>query len=287
MRHRHGKNQGFTLIELSIALVIIGLIIGGVLVGQDLIKQAQTQSQITQIGKYNQAVNTFKTKYAGIPGDIDPTSAGNFGFTVGTSCTGQQGGRDGNGLIDGYVGEPLMQGIGETGLFWQDLSAANMIDGIFPNNGAASIGCILPAANVGLTPGSAYLGDYYPVGKIGYGTFIYVYEYNGANWFGISTPTSQGPGVNLFSGVSIPVSQAYNIDKKIDDGMPLTGSVTAAYLNDNATTGSTPSYSPNSASDTSFTCYNTSTPTGVYSTSISNGSGPNCGLSFKMQGAAR
>ncbi len=53
---------GFTLIELSIVLVIIGLIVGGVLVGQDLIKAAETRATVGQVEKYNAAVNTFRTK---------------------------------------------------------------------------------------------------------------------------------------------------------------------------------------------------------------------------------
>jgi prepilin-type N-terminal cleavage/methylation domain-containing protein len=136
MRRPHGKNHGFTLIELSIVLVVIGLIIGGVLVGQDLIKAAETRATLAQIEKYNSAVNTFKTKYNGIPGDLIYTDAANFGFTVGTGCAGQQGGRDGNGLLDGWTGvSTLVQGSGETGLFWQDLSSANLIDGVFPGGG--------------------------------------------------------------------------------------------------------------------------------------------------------
>lgn len=51
--------RGFTLIELSIVLVIIGLIVGGVLVGKDLIIASEVRSQIGQIEKYNTAVHTL------------------------------------------------------------------------------------------------------------------------------------------------------------------------------------------------------------------------------------
>ena len=54
---------GFTLIELSIVLVIIGLIVGGVLVGQNLIKAAEIRNQIKQMQEYQIAFNTFRTKY--------------------------------------------------------------------------------------------------------------------------------------------------------------------------------------------------------------------------------
>ena len=55
--------KGFTLIELSIVLVIIGLIVGGVLVGQDLIYAAKVRAQATQFERLKTAVYTFQGKY--------------------------------------------------------------------------------------------------------------------------------------------------------------------------------------------------------------------------------
>src|SRR5665213_289434 len=97
------SNLGFTLIELSIVLVIIGLIVGGILVGQDLIKAAEVRAQISQIEKYNQAVNTFRAKFGGLPGDLPAVYANQFGFIPrGSGCNNGRG--DGNGLIEGEQG---------------------------------------------------------------------------------------------------------------------------------------------------------------------------------------
>ena len=52
--------KGFTLIELSIVLVIISLIIGGVMVGQSLVEQARLKQVISQINEIKQVVNTYK-----------------------------------------------------------------------------------------------------------------------------------------------------------------------------------------------------------------------------------
>src|SRR3984885_3925644 len=72
----------FTLIELSIVLVIIGLIVGGVLVGQDLIKAAEIRATVSQIEKYNTAANTFQTKYNALPGDVPAAQAASFGMVA-------------------------------------------------------------------------------------------------------------------------------------------------------------------------------------------------------------
>lgn len=63
------QQLGFTLVELSIVLVIIGLLIGGILVGQSLVNATKMQSFIRQLAQYDVAVGNFKTKYKSIPGD--------------------------------------------------------------------------------------------------------------------------------------------------------------------------------------------------------------------------
>jgi prepilin-type N-terminal cleavage/methylation domain-containing protein len=65
------KSGGFTLVELSIVLVIIGLIVGGVVGGQSLIESAKSQKIIRELSTINTAWNTFQLQYDALPGDFD------------------------------------------------------------------------------------------------------------------------------------------------------------------------------------------------------------------------
>lgn len=61
---------GFSLIELAIGLVIIGLLTGGILMGRGLLRNAEIKSVISELEKYDSAVTMFEKKYDGLPGDI-------------------------------------------------------------------------------------------------------------------------------------------------------------------------------------------------------------------------
>jgi len=190
--------------------------------------------------------------------------------------------RDGNGLIDGSALYPLTELEGETGLFWQDISSAsagNLIEGSFPNSGGTAINCSPGFAVVlSTTPGSTYIGAYLPAGKIGHGTFVYPYETSGFNWYGLSAATSSLSNGVLNTSPSIPVVQAYNVDKKVDDGLPTTGAVQTFYL-----TGANYTASPSGATDTTTTCYNTTNNAYSVSSLANYGAGGNCALSFRFQ----
>lgn len=272
---------GFTLIELSIVLVIIGLIVGGVLVGRDLISAAEIRAQITQIEKYNQAVNTFRGKYNALPGDMESVTALRFGFRVPSDCINLlSGGRDGNNFIHGYESlYSLAQIGGETGLFWEDLSMQRLIAENFPNSAAPYLIACSGSGDLG-TP--ALVATYLPISKIGSGNFVYVYESNAINWFGIEIIYStNNDGQWPVSGTGIKVIQAYQMDKKIDDAKPTTGTVLATYIaTGNLTTiASAPNTATSGGNATS--CYDTTTQ--AYSITYNNGTLPNCALSFKMQ----
>lgn len=267
------EKTGFTLVELSIVLVIIGLIVGGVLVGQDLINAAKIRSQISQMEKYQTAVNTFKLKYGYLPGDIPDPTASAFGFTARGTNAGQG---DGNGLIEGtYSGAPdsnwgLIVEAGETAIFWTDLAAANLLDG----GSFTSASIICPPGCWGVFTGN--LGDYFPTGKIGNGNFISVYSDSNKNYFEISIITAILGNSQITANTGLSPIQAYAIDNKLDDGLPQSGRITANYVNTWFV-----QWSANAAAASTTTCFDTTS--GNYSVGQNGGNGINCALSFKLQ----
>lgn len=83
--------KGFTLVELSIVIVIIGLIVAGVIGGQALVRQAKIKGVVTEVEKYRVALNSFRLEYNALPGDFE--NAQSF-WGAGTVTNG-----DGNRLI--------------------------------------------------------------------------------------------------------------------------------------------------------------------------------------------
>ena len=75
------------------------------LVGQDLIRAAEIRATVAQIEKYNSAINTFRTKYNGLPGDLTSDLASAFGLVA---RAGSLGRGDGNGLIQGVAAVPFL-----------------------------------------------------------------------------------------------------------------------------------------------------------------------------------
>ncbi len=119
------KNKGFTLVELSIVIIIIGFLIAGIAAGQSLIKQATINSVITDMQNFQTAYNGFLLRYGGVPGDITNADiywpAGSTGCAAASlTCNG-----NGNGLV-----EPGNNGAGvdEAGAAWRELALANMIN---------------------------------------------------------------------------------------------------------------------------------------------------------------
>src|SRR5688572_26961908 len=106
--------KGFTLVELSIVLVIVGLLTAGILVAQSMISTARIQSFVRQIQEFDIAVTNFKTKFNGLPGDSTAMGCSN---TAQSTC--------GNNVIedDSFVTNDnlTLYFNGEAANFWPDL----------------------------------------------------------------------------------------------------------------------------------------------------------------------
>lgn len=253
------KNSGFTLIELSIVLVVIGLLIGGVFVGRDLIEFAKVRAQITQISDIETQINTFNVKYNCLPGDCDnatdllgsgSVSSYSYGTCNSSVCNGTgngiiQAGYDFSGAAvgDGECMQPSVSG--EISQLFLQLSLAglgdyakgtptinygsagkeypyaryNKVTGIF-------VTCLttLIAGRSTMTPSFARSGNTIMVGASGGGIasrVFYSLGYNSSWGY-----TSWGYGSSMavpIMPVGIPADAARKIDEKIDDGKPSSG----------------------------------------------------------------
>lgn len=262
--------QGFTLIELSIVLVIIGLIVGGVLVGQDLIKAATIRAQVSQIEKYNTAVSTFRSKYNGVPGDLRTATATSFGFVTRNGAVGRG---DGNGLIESGGANGAIE-CGETVMFWNDLSTAGLISGNFQGGDGTPGNCMGSSATL---PVSQIVPD----AKLGRGNSVVIYADTGRNYYQIVAGIIVDTAGNTYNAtLAMSPLEAFQIDSKIDDGYPTTGIVKTR---DIGFFWNGPAPLPGvSGAPASGQCGNTDTTP----TSYNNGSYPNapvCSISIRAQ----
>ena len=174
------KQKGFTLIEIAIVLVIIGLLLGGVLKGQELITSARVRNIITQQDGIKAAFFGFQDRYRALPGDYAQAT---------TNITNALGNGNGNGII-----EAPAAGTNETIAAWDHLSHAGFITGSFVYNATQS------EATTPKNPYNAYL------------QIIHDGVYASA-----TASTGNTTRLNLKTGNQIPVEIMVEIDRKIDD----------------------------------------------------------------------
>nr|VFK02948.1 MAG: prepilin-type N-terminal cleavage/methylation domain-containing protein [Candidatus Kentron sp. H]VFK03555.1 MAG: prepilin-type N-terminal cleavage/methylation domain-containing protein [Candidatus Kentron sp. H]VFK05909.1 MAG: prepilin-type N-terminal cleavage/methylation domain-containing protein [Candidatus Kentron sp. H] len=190
-----GKQSGFTLVEIAIVLVIIGLLLGGILKGQELINSARVRSMADKTTGVQAAYYGFLDRYQAIPGDMTADAA--------TSAIGVEisSGGDANGKLD----NPTDAQWTEPNALWEQLSKAGFITGNYIG------GDTMPNSGNNVAPLNPF-NQPMVVGQT-------------ADYMGLSTSVVR---LNIVLGRSTPVDIAREVDVKMDDGQPLTGSMRIA-----------------------------------------------------------
>ena len=201
------RNNAFSLVELSIVLVILGLLVGGILAGQSLIHAAELRSASSEFQRYQTAIYAFRDKYFSLPGDM-PNAYSFWGASLGCTNTISSAGCNGN--ADGQIGHNTS----EMYRLWQHLTSAGLIEGSYSG--------VAPSANVATpgteVPASRLAGGGYNLSYVTPSSYLAWANTTAANWLTLGQQISNLP----ISGVLIP-EDAWNLDQKMDDGLPATG----------------------------------------------------------------
>lgn len=204
--------RGFTLVELAVVIVIIGLIIGAVIKGQELVNGARLNAVENQVNAIKSAFTTFQDRYNALPGDFAQAQARLPGCQdAGANCTNG----DGDGIVDidsnGLLAAPGV----ESRMAWQHLAFANLITGIVP----------------GAPSGESQYGQNFPSARTS-GGFVLLQTKVGTPalsglWLRLQGTAPNQPVSTGNTGGALTPGQAAEIDRKLDDGKPLTGYVRA------------------------------------------------------------
>ena len=185
---RISRQQGFTLVEMAIVLVIIGLLLGGILKGQELITSARVCNIADQNSGVQAAYYGFIDRYRQVPGDWSATSAAQ-------AIPGVTTGGDADGRLDGNP--PWVEALA----LWEQLSKSGFLQGNYLGGNSQ------PNQNdTNLAPRNAFNG--------------FLMLFNSSDYIDAGTPSVK---LNLVLGAGIPVNVLAELDRKIDDGLPQTG----------------------------------------------------------------
>jgi prepilin-type N-terminal cleavage/methylation domain-containing protein len=186
MKHHQ---KGFTLIEIAIVLVIIGLLLGGVLKGQELINTARVRAMNNTVDGITAAWFSFQDRYRAFPGDYSTVQSS-------VNLPGTPDGGDGNGLVDTDL---------ESARVWVHLEAAGYLTGGY-NDDATPINQTAYDCSPNLCPDNGFGSGM----NLAYGSMV---------------QTGASDAHELLSGRGVPVEVIAELDRKVDDGSPLTGAM--------------------------------------------------------------
>lgn len=186
------RNTGFTLVEIAIVLVIVGLLLGGVLKGQELINSAKVKNFVQDFRTIPLSIYGYQDKYRALPGD-DARAQTHLCPAASTSCT-----TNGNG--DGRIGGAWDDAVGTTPseavLFWQQVRLSNLAAGSTATSDPNYLPLNADGGRIGIQAG----GSSAPLGV---------------------------PGSHVVCSAGILGKYLRQLDAALDDGDPATGSMRA------------------------------------------------------------
>lgn len=185
-RIRDVRERGFTLVEVAIVLVIVGLILGGIFKGQALVDNARVRSLSTEVAGIRTAWLSFQERYRSIPGDFSSAS---------TQIDSAAVPGNGNGRIDDSQ---------ERAGVWQQLALAGFISGSFDGQQSAVGSATDLECGPNTCPKNPFSGYY----KISYSA---------------QAADVDNPAHEIYTGNQIPVNILSQLDLQMDDGSPTSG----------------------------------------------------------------
>ena len=183
--------KGFTLVEIAIVLVIIGLLLGGILKGQEMITQAKIKNVMSDFSGISAAYHGYQDRYRAIPGD-DPGADARWTLGIAAPTAGQT---FGDGIVGGAYASTTAND--ESRLFWLDLRSSGFVSGTGQNQPFNALTGIL-----GVQTGDAAGGPTLVTGGNGFVGLI-------------------------ICSANLPDKIAIAVDTQMDDGASTTGSVRA------------------------------------------------------------
>ena len=200
-RNAASRQAGFTLVEIAIVLVIIGLLLGGVLRGQEMIDSGRIRQVVNDMNSLSASYYAYQDRYRLLPGDDNIA----HGFTNAGQAPGATGG---NGTINGATPFTSTNNQ-EQGLFWGHLRNAGFIKG--------------PTTSVALAQQNAVNAFDQQFGVSASATFL------------LDATANPIPSINILCA-SLPTKAAQAVDSNLDDGIGNTGSVRGAPFTANTLT---------------------------------------------------
>ncbi|MES2983741.1 MAG: prepilin-type N-terminal cleavage/methylation domain-containing protein [Pseudomonadota bacterium] len=224
------SGSAFSLVELSIVLVILGLLVGGILTGKSLIRAAELRAAITESNRLRTSVYTFRDKYFALPGDLANATSfwsqdaggcpGNNVSSTGphsTTCDG-----NGDGMINYNASvshEPYRA--------WQHLANAGLIEGSYTGvSNSVTVNSYNSSLTTPNSPASKVNGGFWIIQYQGTAPIASTLLFDGDYGNVLLLPNISSPTNGV--GALLKPEEAWNIDTKLDDGKPGTGRVTSA-----------------------------------------------------------